>query len=131
MKKIYMMALAALLFSSCGEDFLDKEPKNTVDPETNVTDDVAVALANACYRTLQSSNMYNQRIWTLDIVAGNSIVGQTVRMYTVGNEKTVEGFVMLAAEPASVTFICLDGQMPREQLEIMISDSQKKKEVSN
>ena len=29
------------------------------------------------------------------------------------------------------TFICLDGQMPREQLEIMISDSQKKKEVSN
>ena len=75
MKKIYMMALAALLFSSCGEDFLDKEPKNTVDPETNVTDDVAVALANACYRTLQSSNMYNQRIWTLDIVAGNSIVG--------------------------------------------------------
>ena len=69
------MALAALLFSSCGEDFLDKEPKNTVDPETNVTDDVAVALANACYRTLQSSNMYNQRIWTLDIVAGNSIVG--------------------------------------------------------
>ena len=75
MKKIYMMALAALLFSSCGEDFLDKEPKNTVDPEPNVTDDVAVALANACYRTLQSSNMYNQRIWTLDIVAGNSIVG--------------------------------------------------------
>lgn len=75
MKKIYMMALATLLFSSCGEDFLDKEPKNTVDPETSVTDDVAVALANACYRTLQSSNMYNQRIWTLDIVAGNSIVG--------------------------------------------------------
>ena len=72
------MALAALLFSSCGEDFLDKEPKNTVDPETNVTDDVAVALANACYRTLQSSNMYNQRIWTLDIVAGNSIVVQVV-----------------------------------------------------
>ena len=32
-------------------------------------------MANACYRTLQSSNMYNQRIWTLDIVAGNSQVG--------------------------------------------------------
>lgn len=32
-------------------------------------------MANACYRPLQSSNMYNQRIWSLDIVAGNSVVG--------------------------------------------------------
>lgn len=63
-----------LLLASC-TDFLDKSPKNTVDPETTVTDDVAVALTNACYRTLQSPNMYNQRIWTLDIVAGNSLVG--------------------------------------------------------
>ena len=66
--------LAVLLLASCS-DFLDKSPKNTVDPETTVTDDVAIALTNACYRTLQCSNMYNQRIWTLDIVAGNSLVG--------------------------------------------------------
>lgn len=75
MKKIYILLLAVLTLSACSDDFLDREPKNTVDPETSVTDDVAVAMANACYRTLQSSNMYNQRIWTLDIVAGNSIVG--------------------------------------------------------
>ena len=75
MKKIYMILMAVLTLTSCGNDFLDKEPKNTVDPETSVTDDVVVAMANACYRTLQSSNMYNQRIWTLDIVAGNSEVG--------------------------------------------------------
>ena len=75
MKKIYIMFMAALMLTACSDDFLDKTPKNTVDPETEVTDDVAVAMANACYRTLQSSNMYNQRIWTLDIVAGNSIVG--------------------------------------------------------
>ena len=76
MKKTYILALSAvaLLFSSCS-DFLDKSPKNTVDPETSVTDDVAVAMTNACYRTLQSSNMYNQRLWTLDIVAGDSEVG--------------------------------------------------------
>ena len=77
MRKIYLMALslaAVLTFTSC-EDFLDKSPKDTVDPTTAVDDDVAVAMANACYRTLQSSNMYNQRIWTLDIVAGNSNVG--------------------------------------------------------
>ncbi len=67
--------LITLIVTSCGDNFLDKEPKNTVDPETSVTDSVAVAMANGCYRTLQSSNMYNQRLWTLDIVAGNSIVG--------------------------------------------------------
>jgi hypothetical protein len=67
-------AVACLLLASCS-DFLEKSPKDTVDPNTTVTDDVAVALTNACYRTLQSSNMYNQRIWTLDIVAGNSLVG--------------------------------------------------------
>ena len=77
MKKIFIMALnIALAGSMCScSDFLDREPKNTVDPETTVDEDVAVSMANACYRTLQSSNMYNQRLWTLDIVAGNSIVG--------------------------------------------------------
>lgn len=78
MNKIYhycAIALASLALVSCGDDFLDTPPKNTVDPEVDVTDSVAVAMANGCYRTLQSSNMYNQRIWTLDIVAGNSIVG--------------------------------------------------------
>ena len=78
MKKIFIMALnIALAGSMCScSDFLDREPKNTVDPETTVDEDVAVSMANACYRTLQSSNMYNQRLWTLDIVAGNSIVGR-------------------------------------------------------
>lgn len=47
--------------------------------------------------------------------------GETVRMYTVGSEKTVEGFVMLAAEAASVTFICLDGQMPRDEFELLMA----------
>lgn len=77
MKKIFLAALNILLAGSlCScSDFLDREPKNTVDPATAVGEDVAVSMANACYRTLQSSNMYNQRIWTLDIVAGNSVVG--------------------------------------------------------
>ena len=70
----FILGLAAVLLASCS-DFLEKSPLNSVDPETSVTDDVAIALTTACYRTLQSSNMYNQRIWTLDIVAGNSEVG--------------------------------------------------------
>ncbi|MCR5547171.1 MAG: DUF4252 domain-containing protein [Bacteroidales bacterium] len=57
--------------------------------------------------------------------------GEVVHMFTSGTEEIVTGFVLLTYEESSCTFICLDGQMPREQLEIMISDSQKKKEVSN
>lgn len=77
MKKIiYTLAvlMGTQLLTSC-EDFLDKTPFDRVDPQTNVTDDVAVAMANACYIPLRSSNLYNQRIWGLDIVAGNSNVG--------------------------------------------------------
>ena len=47
--------------------------------------------------------------------------GETVRMYTMGNEKTVEGFVMFAAEAVEVTFICLDGSMPRKDFEALIA----------
>ena len=77
MKKfIYGLATLAMAatISSC-QDFLDKSPYDRVDPDTAVTDQVAVAMANACYIPLRSSNLYNQRIWGLDIVAGNSNVG--------------------------------------------------------
>ena len=47
--------------------------------------------------------------------------GETVRMYTMGNERTVNGFAMLAAEPAEITFISLDGQMPRKEFEALIA----------
>ncbi len=77
MKKFKIFAafccLAMIMPSCC--DYLEKTPYDTVDPEEAVTDDIAIALTNGCYVTLQSSNMYNQRIWTLDIVAGNSNVG--------------------------------------------------------
>jgi len=53
MKKItnLLYVLAVLMLVSCN-DFLDKSPKYAVDPETTVTDDVAVALTNACYKAL-------------------------------------------------------------------------------
>ncbi len=74
LKSIILLGAVAVAFTSC-QDFLEKTPFDKVDPQETVTDDVAVAMTNACYLTLQSSNMYNQRIWTLDIVAGNSVVG--------------------------------------------------------
>jgi hypothetical protein len=47
--------------------------------------------------------------------------GETVRMYTIGNDRTIEGFVMLAVDAGEVTFICLDGQMPRKDFEGLIA----------
>ncbi len=75
MKRIsfFYLAILAIAFSAC--NFLEREPYDTINPDVEVTDQVAVSLANACYRTLQSSNMYNMRLWSLDIVAGNSQVG--------------------------------------------------------
>lgn len=67
-------ALAALTLTSCS-DFLEKTPFDRVDTNVNVTAETVTTLTNACYITLQSSNLYNQRMWTLDIVAGNSLVG--------------------------------------------------------
>lgn len=77
MKKIIYSVVALMMgisMTSC-QDFLEKTPFDRVDPQTNITDEVAVAMANACYIPLRSSNLYNQRIWGLDIVAGNSNVG--------------------------------------------------------
>ena len=48
--------------------------------------------------------------------------GETVRMYTVGTEKLISGFVMLAAQAEEVSFICLDGEMPREQFETLVAN---------
>ena len=47
--------------------------------------------------------------------------GETVHLYTVVSEKLIEGFVMLAAESDEVTFICLDGQMPRKEFEELMA----------
>ena len=43
--------------------------------------------------------------------------GEVVRMYTVGTEKIVNSFVMVASQGSEATFICLDGQMDRQELE--------------
>ena len=51
--------------------------------------------------------------------------GEVMRMYTVGDDFVVNSFVMLAREADEVNFICLDGTMPREQLESIIADAAK------
>lgn len=76
MNKIIYTAflIIPLLFSSCS-DFLDKQPFE--DPSAESVQDAAsaIAMVNAAYQPLQRPKLYNMRIWSLDIMAGNSIVG--------------------------------------------------------
>ncbi len=49
--------------------------------------------------------------------------GQVLRMYTVGNEKTVESFVMVTKEDSEVSVISFDGKMDREQMENILAEA--------
>ena len=47
--------------------------------------------------------------------------GEVTRLYTMGSEATVTGFVMLTYEPAECSFICINGEIPRAALEELIN----------
>ena len=49
--------------------------------------------------------------------------GSTMRIYTVGDDKTISRLVMLAQEGDSVQFICLEGCMNRKDFETLIAKS--------
>ena len=51
--------------------------------------------------------------------------GEIVRMYTVGTETIINSFVMLASDGPETTFICLDGQMNRDELETVLVETLK------
>ena len=76
MKKIIYSALIlmGLSLSSCS-DYLDKYPSDAVSTNAKITENIAIALTNACYKPLQSSNLYNMRMWSLDIIGSNSNLG--------------------------------------------------------
>lgn len=74
-KYLYITILAAAsLFAAC-TDFLDKVPYEDPSAEALTDEASAVALINGAYQPLQRPKLYNMRIWTLDIIAGNSEVG--------------------------------------------------------
>lgn len=71
-----VVLIGVLLLPACTDDFLDKAPLDSINtsnyPET--ADDV-ITLVNAAYQPLQWPKLYNMRMWTTDIIAGNSNVG--------------------------------------------------------
>ena len=49
--------------------------------------------------------------------------GSTMRIYTVGDDKTISSLVMLAQEDDSVQFICLEGSINRKDFESLMAKS--------
>ena len=49
--------------------------------------------------------------------------GDIIHIYTVGDKKTITSFLFFADEPEETTFISIDGQMPREELEKLIAET--------
>lgn len=47
--------------------------------------------------------------------------GETVRIYTVSKGEIVTSFVLFVVEKDECDFICIDGNMPREQLEAALA----------
>lgn len=73
-KSLILIITAALAVSACS-DFLNKLPWDSIGMETELTDSDAESLVNAAYQPLQWPKFYNMRMWTTDIIAGESIVG--------------------------------------------------------
>ena len=53
--------------------------------------------------------------------------GEVMRLYTVGDDYIVNSLVMLARQEGETDFICIDGDMPRDQLENLIAEAAKDK----
>ena len=47
--------------------------------------------------------------------------GEVVRMYTVGDEKTITSFVLLNTDKEEASFICFEGKMDRAAVENLIA----------
>jgi starch-binding outer membrane protein, SusD/RagB family len=75
-KNILTIAVLAVLAISCSDEFLDKAPLDTINTDNYYqTKEDAINAVNGAYQPLQWPKLYNMRMWTTDIMAGNSIVG--------------------------------------------------------
>ena len=73
--KYIFIAFATAILPACS-DFLEKVPQDSINTSNFFkTEADAIAAVNGAYQPLQRPKLYNMRMWTTDIMAGNSIVG--------------------------------------------------------
>lgn len=74
--KLVIALVAAFALTQCSEDILDKTQPDTINTGNYPTnEEELVTLVNGAYQPLQWPKLYNLRMWTSDIFAGNSEVG--------------------------------------------------------
>ena len=66
--------MAVFALAAC-DKFLDKTPYDSIGTSSELSSKDAVSLVNAAYQPLQWPKLYNMRIWSTDVVAGESSVG--------------------------------------------------------
>lgn len=68
--------LFVIILAGCSKDFLTKSPEDSINTANFFnTEEDAIAAINGAYQPLQWPKLFNMRMWTTDIMAGNSIVG--------------------------------------------------------
>jgi hypothetical protein len=77
MKVVVFICLSTVLLVTAGcKKYLDKAPLDTVNSSNFFqTSQDAINAINACYQPMQRPKLYNLRMWTSDIFAGNSVTG--------------------------------------------------------
>lgn len=78
MKNIIYISLVIIgaLMTSCDKEFLEKSPEDSINTANFwQSEEDAINAVNGAYQPLQWAKLYNMRMWTSDIMAGNSIVG--------------------------------------------------------
>ncbi|MCW4467590.1 RagB/SusD family nutrient uptake outer membrane protein [Flavobacterium sp. MFBS3-15] len=74
--KIGLLLLLSLSLVQCSDEFLEKTQPDTINTGNYPTNaEELVTLVNGAYQPLQWPKLYNLRMWTTDIFAGNSLVG--------------------------------------------------------
>ena len=73
---LYLPIVCTVLLAAGCSKFLDKVPLDSVNSSNYwQTEDDAISAVNGAYQPLQWPKLYNLRMWTTDIWAGNSLVG--------------------------------------------------------
>lgn len=73
--QLSLLVVSILCVTSCRK-YLDKVPLDSINTSNFFkTADDAINAINAAYQPMQRPKLYNLRMWTSDIMAGNSVVG--------------------------------------------------------
>lgn len=75
MRRIFLIITSSIILFSACDKFLNRLPEDAIGTGSKLSEKDAVALVNAAYQPLQWPKFYNMRMWSTDVIAGESEVG--------------------------------------------------------